>query len=147
MRTPSSTVSDKEIVGRRAFGNKVFDNRATRTLPYQINIFLETRDNMGLSVDRLGVRKAYSDVLSFRTPHCDSLAKIRAKEFVGWAQLCVSDIQQIGISSTEAINEENPYHAEISLSDHDSRQARRSLAFRLCVFASKHKFIHRSDNY
>ena len=142
--TPPPAVSKKEIVGRRVFGSRVFDETPLN-LRYKLDTFLDKRIGTRLSVDRLGVRKANSEVLAFLIPLCDSSAIKRSSTFTGWAQISASDLQQIGIQSTEAINEINPYHAEILRSDYQTVDALRSLAFRLCVYAAKHEFIYRSS--
>ena len=141
--TPPTNISAKEIVGRRAFGSRVFATGAN--LPYKIDVFLDKKIGTGLSVDRLGVRKACQEVLDFLTPLCDASAKNRSSKFVGWAQISVEDVQKIGIHVKEAVGENNPFHAEICRSDYPNINALRSLAFHLCVCASKHKFICRPD--
>ena len=140
---PPKIISAKEFVGRRAFGSRVFD-RSQSVLPYKIDIFLDNRKGVNLSVDRLGVRQPSRDVVEFLVPLCDSSADKRSSKFVGWAQIEVRQIMHLGVHATEAIDEINPYHAEISRSKHDTNKSKRSLAFELCVHASKHSFLDRS---
>lgn len=139
---PPKKVSSKEFVGRRAFGSRVFENPSDGRLHYKIDAFLDKRTGTGLSVDRLGVRTAYHDVLAFLCPLCDEMAKKGSTEFIGWAQIAVKDIQKL-VQATKAVGEDNPYHAEIDRSGHVNIEALRSFAFRLCVHASKHPFIYR----
>ncbi len=141
---PPTHISQKEIVGRRTFGSRVFD-KTNGVLKYKIDIFLDKRTAFNLSVDRLGVRVADRNVVDFLKPLCDESAEKRSSKFNGWAQISVNQIQKIGVRATEAINEENPYHAEISRSRHQTVSALRSLAFELCVYASKHDFISRPE--
>ncbi len=97
-----------------------------------------------MSVDRLGVRTASHDTLTFLCPLCDKMAKKGSTRFVGWAQIAVKDIQQL-VQATNAVHEQNPYHAEIDRSGHENIRALRSFAFMLCVLASKHDFIYRPE--
>lgn len=140
---PPEQISQKEFVGRRAFGSKVFQSEPDNVLHYRINVFMDHRLNTGLSIDRLGVRTACRKVLDLLLPLCDDMANVRSKEFAGWAQIKVEDIAS-KIDVTPAVCENNPYHAEIDRSDHTTKGALRSLAFELCVQASKHPFICRS---
>ena len=126
-------------MGRRAFGSKVFD-KSEQGLQYRVNVFQDDRIGTGLSFDRLGVRRVEKDVLSFLCPLCDEMAKKKATGFVGWVQIHVQDIKNM-IKSTDAVNEVNPYHAEVDRSEYKTLPALRALAFQLCVYASKHPFI------
>ena len=137
---PTDEVSPKEFVGRRAFGSNVFGTSSDMS-HYKIDVFLDNRMLGGLSVDRLGVRTARIDVLDRLRPLCDNIAKKGRTNFVGWAQICVADIKQ-KISATNAVNEENPYHAEIDLTPFKNEPSLRAFAFELCVLASRHEFIY-----
>jgi hypothetical protein len=140
---PPKTVSKKEMVGRRAFGSKVFEQAKDNVLHYKIDVFLDDRLGTGLSIDRLGVRTARPEVLTLLAPLCDQMADKRSTSFVGWAQFRVDDVR-CGIAATDPVSEDNPYHAEIDRSHYQNVAALRSLAFELCVHASKHAFIDRS---
>ena len=141
--TPPNHVSSKEMVGRRAFGSRVFDKSDDRVLQFRINVFLDERQNTGLSVDRLGVRSAEPEVLTRLLPYCDEMAEHGSTSFAGWAQLSVKDIKQTVLAS-EPQGEDHPYHAEVDRSNFPTPESLRALAFELCVHASKHEFIHRS---
>ena len=136
---PPDNISKKEFVGRRAFGSNVFDTSSSISR-YKINVFMDDRMLPGLSVDRLGVKIVRRNILDYLRPLCDDMAKKGRTEFIGWAQLRVSDVQQ-KISATKAVNEDNPYHAEIDLIPYQNKQSLRAFAFELCVQASKHEFI------
>ena len=141
---PNEQISPKEIVGRRAFGSRVFD-KSNGVLRYNINVFLDTRVNSGLSVDRLGMKNVDHSVLNYLNPLCHQLAQKRSSKFVGWAQIKVRQIESIGIRATQAVNENNPYHAEIIRSEFTTPQSLRALAFQLCVYASENDFIYRPE--
>jgi len=128
---PPKLVSPKEFVGRRTFGTRVLDESEENILPYKVDIFLDDRFGKNLSVDRLGVRRAEPDVIEFLLPLCDKSAEKRSSKFEGWAQIEVGQITKLGVHATEAVDEENPYHAEISRSNHQTVSAMRSLAFEL----------------
>lgn len=141
---PTQAISPKEMVGRRAFGSKVFSATDQKSvLRYRITVFLDNQQDTGLSVDRLGIKRADGKVLALLCPLCDTMANKRATSFKGWAQIHAADLKG-RISRTPAIGENNPYHAEIDRSKYNSKETRRSLAFELCVHASKHKFIDRA---
>ena len=140
---PPKTVSKKEMVGRRAFGSKVFEKANDRVLHYKIDVFLDKRKDTSLSVDRLGVRVARPDTLSLLLPLCDRIATNGSTEFVGWAQISAADVHR-GIRATSSVGEDNPYHAEIDRTQYPTDEALRAFAFQLCVYASKHAFIFRS---
>lgn len=142
---PPKKISPKEFVGRRAFGSRVFEKEDDKVLRYRIDIFLDKRAGTGLSVDRLGVRAACPEVLAFLSPLCDEMAEKGSTEFVGWAQVKVEDLKGIIIKATDAVGEDNSYHAEIDRTDYPTAGALRALAFRLCVHASKYDFIKHSE--
>ena len=137
---PPDKVSDKEFIGRRAFGSNVFDTSSS-TSQYKINVFMDSRMHGGLSVDRLGVKTVRAEVLDYLYPLCDDMANKGRTRFIGWARLRVSDIKQ-KINATRAVNEENLFHAEIDLTPFKNEQSLRAFAFELCVQASKYEFIH-----
>ena len=142
--TPPNHVSNKEFVGRRVFGTKAF-NKTSNSRRYKLDVFMDTRLDTGLSVDRLGVKAVCKEVLVFLTPLCETIAKKRNKQFKGWAQMHVNDLLKlkINIKSTKPDNEDNPYHAEICRTPYETDAALRSLAFALCVYASDYDFIEK----
>ncbi len=141
---PKDQISSKEIVGRRSFGSRVFD-KSNGILRYNINVFLDTRENTGLSVDRLGMKKVDHSVLNYLNPLCHKSAIKSSSNFVGWAQIYVRQIESIGIQATQAVNENNPYHAEIIRSEFKTPKSLKALAFQLCVYASENDFIYRPE--
>lgn len=140
---PQGTFSTKEMIGRRAFGSKVFERSEESVLRYKVDVFLDKRRGTSLSVDRLGIRTAKPDVLEFLLPLCDRMAEKGSTEFVGWAQISAADVHG-GLTATRPVGEENPYHAEIDRAQYPTDEALRAFAFQLCVYASKHEFIDRS---
>ena len=56
-------ISSKVIVSRRAVGSRVFD-KSNSALRSNINVFLDTRENTGLSVDRIGMKNVNHSVLT-----------------------------------------------------------------------------------
>ena len=134
---------------RRAFGGRVFQPEGTVLLRYRIDLFLDDRMAQrtsfgGLSVDRLGVRKAQDSVLSRLLPLCELSATKRSSKFVGWAQILVSDLRQ-PVFSTPAENEANGFHAEIDTTPFGNRESIRAFAFELCVAASRNEFIEKGS--
>lgn len=142
MWSPPAKISDKEIVGRRAFGeDKHIFARADRS-QYRIDVFLDTRLETDLSFDRVGIRKAEEAVLAFLTPLCREHGTTQGKCFRGWLQIPVRELGRLPILPKKSVGEMNPYHAELSRDDHRKLEAARSLAFRLCVLAGPHPFLN-----
>lgn len=140
MFNPVSEVSEKETVGRRAFGTSVFV--CEKPLAYNFSVFLDDRTEDNLSVDRLGIRPPDKEAaLAYLKPLGQQMGEKRKKAFSGWAQISARDVMKIGIKKTDAEGEDNIYHAEISRKDHVGEQAQISLAFRLKVFAEKNDFL------
>lgn len=83
------------------------------------------------------------EVLSFLCPLGDALGERKSQEFRGWAQIKVEQLTKISMKKTEAVEEINPYHAELIRDYHRNIVAARSLAFELSVKASEHDFIQR----
>jgi hypothetical protein len=134
-------ISDKEIVGRRAFGSdKSVFSRPGKPEKYRIDVFMDDRLETDLSVDRLGVRKPDPDRMVELDALGTALGAKQEKQFRGWAQLPVKDLG-LTVRRTDAEGEANPYHAEISRDEHRTDQTARSLAFRLCLVASEFEFI------
>ena len=144
---PPNNISKKEFVGRRVFGDSVLRPPPGQQLKYKYELFLDTRSNSGLSVDRLGGRGPRRDVLEVLCPLCEESSRKRNKEFKGWAQIHVERLQvaKIGISPTPATDECNPYHAEICLDPYPTVPALKALAFQLCVYASSNEFVEKPD--
>lgn len=65
------------------------------------------------------------------------------KEFHGWAQIKVADLLEIKVQKTDAVGENNPFHAEIVRGNHSDIGLLRSLAFRLCYCAEKQPFLEK----
>ncbi|TGN99658.1 hypothetical protein PN36_35270 [Candidatus Thiomargarita nelsonii] len=95
-------VSDKEIVGRRVFGKKIFRAPRERGL-FVPEIFYDTRLENDLSFDRLGLKKVDKDVVRFLTQQCYQHGDMQNKKFVGWATIKVSDIKKIKVSQSEKL--------------------------------------------
>ena len=137
---PSDTIHEKEVVGRRAFGaDKHIFSKSGSVLHYKIDVFLDNRVGTGLSIDRLGVGQIQTKIVRKLDALGHGMSKRTGKEFRGWATFPVFDFRQKTIP-TMAIDEDNPYHAEILRDGYQDAAALRSLAFHLCVLASSHKF-------
>jgi hypothetical protein len=90
MWKPDKTkVSDKEIVGRRVFGKKIFRAPRERGL-FVPDIFFETRLENDLYFDRLGLKTVDKEVVTFLTPQCQQHGDMQHKKLVGWAAIKVS---------------------------------------------------------
>jgi hypothetical protein len=61
-----TTVSDKEIVGRRVFGQKIF--RAPRERDLYLTFFMIP--DWKMNFDRLGIKTVDEEVIKFLTPQC-----------------------------------------------------------------------------
>lgn len=119
-------VSDKEIVGRRVFGQKIFKNPGGKHL-FEWKIFYDTRFQNDLSFDRLGLNTIDEKVVKFLTSQCHEHGKQQNKKFKGWAPIKVSDLKKIKVSDpnlpnlnqleiqpTPTTEPDNPYHADLS---------------------------------
>ena len=139
-------VSDKEFIGRRAFGSKIFEKIHDGNI-FRITVFMDRNTKMseGISVDRLGLKTVSCEILDYLLPQADNMALKRGTTFAGWAQIKVSDLKSLsGVYPTDAVGEENPYHAEIDISQYNhSNNVLRSFAFSLCVLAARYEFIYR----
>lgn len=135
---PPSEVSTKEVIGRRAFTSKLKNSGGQ----YKVDVFLDDRSDSGLSVDRLGVRKADPEVIAKLADLGHALGRKRGRPFTGWAQLRVSDIpgpSKLKVVQTEAEGEDNEYHAEIA--HVDTGVVSYTEAFMLAVVAANLDFL------
>ena len=146
-------VSAKEIVGRRAFGSKVFtpaDCKGVKGAPggFRINVFYEQEQQTDLSLDRLGLRETDPEVLAYLHPVCRNHAERRGTTFICWAAILVSalDRETLEPSPIEPdknwpANDENPFHCDLKLDvvrDSDGKihpALMENLAFKLAVLA------------
>jgi hypothetical protein len=134
-------VSDKEIVGRRVFGKKIFREPRERGL-FVPEIFYDTRLENDLSFDRLGLKKVDKDVVRFLTQQCHQHGDMQNKKFVGWAAIKVSDIKKIKVSQLEKLeiqatpSQENPYHADLPREGFRELVSAERLACQLAYYAS-----------
>lgn len=126
-------VSDKEIIGRRLFGHKIFIAPRERGL-FKMDIFYDTRLANDLSFDRLGLKTVDKDVVKFLTQQCHQHGSLQNKTFVGWAAIKVSDSKKLTIQPTPT--EENPYHADLSREGYRDPLSAELLAYRLAHHAS-----------
>lgn len=134
---PPADVSPKEVVGRRAFTRKLY---VADSHEYKADVFLDLQIGTGLSVDRLGVRIADEGVVEYLAPFGRTMAAKGGQTFYGWAQIKVSEVKD-AIAATEAIGEENPYHAEFDRSACQNIETLRYFAFMLASIASRNKFL------
>lgn len=140
VQPPDEELHDKEIVGRRAFGRckKIFHENNT-VLHYRLDVFIDKRPG-GISVDRLGIGDYDKKRLGFLDTLGVAMGEKRTVRFRGWAQFSVSDLREC-IQPTEAVGEENPFHAEVMRDGFPSPEAKRALAYQMCVLASQRDCI------
>jgi len=131
-------VSDKEIIGRRVFGQKIFIAPRERGL-FKMDIFYDTRLENELSFDRLGLKT----VDKFLTTQCHQHGNMQNKTFVGWATIKVSDLKKLTIQPTPT--EENPYHADLSREGFRDPLSAELLAYRLAHHASLLELVLATD--
>jgi hypothetical protein len=136
-----SSVSDKEIVGRRVFGPP-FEQRPSAKIPqgaFRLDIFMESRAEAHLSLDRLGLRAADANVLAELSVLCREHAGRVKKPFTGWAGLRVIELSNLRIVPSEDVvyADRNPYHADLLLDDYRNRSQMESLCFRLAWQAQR----------
>lgn len=143
MWNPSQNeVSSKEIVGRRAFGKKLYSESGERGhfRVFRISIFLDDRYDKDLSFDRLGVRRVFADVISFLSPigleH--GLKLVPKRDFRGWATIKMVDLKNLVVKpSSPPSAGGNPYHADLIRDGYRDKGTAETLAWRLSVHASK----------
>ena len=137
-----SSVSRKELIGRRTFGadDKIFSS--VDPLEYRIDVFIDPNLDKDLSFDRLGVREVNQAACRQLSPvgraHGQRLKPVR--EFRGWAVIMMADLKD-KVAPTSAVGETNPYHAELSRKPYPNKFAARALAFMLCMLARKHPHV------
>ena len=78
--TPQPEVSQKEMVGRRAFTKKLRQPNGH----YKPDIFMDDRLSTGLSVDRLGIKVEHTaEITSELKPLCGKMGEQRGRTFTG----------------------------------------------------------------
>ena len=142
MNENKGRVHEKDLIGRRVFGDydKIFSDKEKNH--YKINIFLDNRDG-GLSFDILGSEgRTFKRNMKKLTALGHDMGQTKmGKDFCGWANLQADAYHKL-MQKTPAIGEDNPYHAEIMCQDHfPTPEARRFLAFKLSEEARKFEFI------
>lgn len=115
---PYSTVRQSELIGRRVFDKEQRSVPNIRELKY--NIFLDTRYEDDLSVDRLGDGQPHRPTVTFLTGLCDAAAASQKQEFLGWVATQRKHVKFEEINPDALTIEEhgiaNPYHALIDRS-------------------------------
>jgi hypothetical protein len=143
-------ISDKEILGRRAFGQG-FETAEGAKVPkghFRLDVFWEDRLNEDLSLDRLGLKEPNPSVLRHLDPICLAHAQRKKKPFLGWAGLRAADIAKLPVRPSEdpVYKDQNPYHADLVLDDFRSKALMETLAFRLVHHAQRIGLIARIPN-
>jgi hypothetical protein len=137
MWTPpkNQAVSSKEVVGRRLFGEDIFNKTDTsrgREGTLRLDQFMEDRAESDLSVDRLGPNKPDSDVLEILLDSCVVQGINRMAKFRGWGVFLV--LQATGNPHNFELKatpkDDNKYHADVVVSGLDKRE-RNKVAFTL----------------
>lgn len=152
-RADTTAISDKELIGRRVFGGKVWDGYYSLD---GVQIFrwdhffderLISRDNQddGLSFDRLGVKRPDANVRATLRALAISEGQGRKppRAFEGWAVIEVAKLREIypklelvpcPIIQPRAAA--NPFHALLKLGCYQERERAREIAAMLCFLAS-----------
>jgi hypothetical protein len=125
-------ISDKELVGRRIFGDKIWDGDHSKEgmWIFRWDHFFDERlveindPNDGLSFDRLGVRRPDKDVLAILRPLAEKEGsdRVPSRQFKGWAVVAVAKLRH-QIPSCElrpqrivkTSSEGNIYHAVLNI--------------------------------
>ena len=117
---PGGSIDSRELLGRRLFGREGWDS--SRPL-FDFTHFIDTRLELDLSVDRLGVGNVESKRIRSLTPTADAEGAARKPPttFDGWAAIFLKDLNFPGwvadvrptkvVGSDKALNE---FHSEIS---------------------------------
>ena len=100
-------VEPSEELGRGVFSSKAA-RRSRRSVPH--TVFLESRGNATISVDRLSVAPR-TEALD----HARNLAAQRARTFYGWAVVAAVLAASSGRRVVATPQGDNPYHADIEL--------------------------------
>jgi hypothetical protein len=152
MWNPSATnISDKEIIGRRAFGDEAFIPSPQGQLVHYL-VFYDSRFQTDLSVDRLGGSSVEDRVRRFLTPHAVHHGETRLpkQQFHGWAQIPVKKLKKIKIAPSpkgdknkldDLSDPYNPYHADIVRDGYRTQQTAEVLAYALAQMASQFHLV------
>jgi hypothetical protein len=139
-------VSEKELLGRRIFGDKIWDGFHQPAEIFRWDHFYEERlilqgdPDDGLSFDRVGIRAIAKDVLAELRPVAEreGLRREPPRQFNGWAVVPAAKMRLL----TECelcpapINPENPYHAVLRIMCYGKRDRAREIASFLAHLAS-----------
>jgi hypothetical protein len=132
-------VEPEEVVGRRAFG-ECFAGKSAR-IPekyFRLEVFYEKRGDHNLSLDRLGIRQAQPEVITYLHPFCVQHAEARHDPFTCWAAIRMDLITRDTVLPT--LDEEEPgnyFHAELILDAYRAPEAAEGLAFKLSCVAKR----------
>lgn len=128
-------VSEKEILGRRTFG----DNITKPDGQFRMTVFLDTRYDEDLSLDRMGMKTVDPEVTVFLTPQCHAHGKTQSKRFAGWAAIRKKVLTGLDVRPNAQLetadHPANPYHADLSRNGYRDRRQAETLAFRLVLHA------------
>ncbi|OWV72382.1 hypothetical protein ATY76_05995 [Rhizobium sp. R339] len=111
--SPGEAVTPSEVIARR-----VFDKNSDAPLDMQSldpNLFLDTRLQEDLSLDRLGEGQPLKAVISHLTPACDDDASRQKKHFRGWLATQRKNVKfeavRPDVLTIERDGVDNPFHA------------------------------------
>lgn len=133
----SDKVSEKETVGRQAFG-RCFVAEGGGGLPagyFRIDVFYEDRTTEHLSLDRLGMKRVDEDVVRHLTPVADKNGASQNKDFICWAAIKMKALSGFDIRPKK--EDDNEYHCELNLDKYRERQHAELLAFKLSHLATR----------
>ncbi|MBX4884104.1 hypothetical protein HJA90_10985 [Rhizobium bangladeshense] len=110
---PGDVVKPSEVIGRRLFDKSL--NAPIDVQSLSPNLFLDTRYDEDLSLDRLGDGQAHRAVVTRLTPSCDEEATKQRSYFRGWFATQRKNVKFENVLpdvlTTERDGIDNPFHA------------------------------------
>jgi hypothetical protein len=152
-RPDRTRVSDKELIGRRIFGDRIWDGYYGQhgAQIFRWEHFFDQRlveadnPNDGLSFDRLGLRRPDRDVLAILRPiaHSDGQNRMPQRDLKGWAVIEVARLRQVYRNYElkpqpilEPAADVNRYHAVFEIRCYQDGDRAREIAVMLSHLAS-----------
>ncbi len=149
-----SGVANKEFIGRRIFGDKIWDstrsNNRVRTFRwdhfYDERLVKYNNTENGLSFDRIGVASVDQEVLARIRPAAEAQGRALVPErpFKGWAVLSVEEVKKClrifslesGLTLRPDPYPENPFHALLRSDCYTTKKEGRAIATALAHIAT-----------
>ena len=140
----SSPIVNGELIGRRIFHEKLAAVSSMSDVP--ANVFLDTRYEEDLSVDRLGTGNVTKAIVKELTRLADEAATLQKTNFLGWIANHRKNIKQTEVRPdplTIAIDGiENPYHGLIDRSGVREKVAAHHFSRSLLFMFQEGQIVH-----